>query len=130
MAYIIAICAILTIVAVRSSFYPLKFMASISWWGLAAYIIANPFVAAGSPTQVIVLLAVIFTGLMMMFMPFWYTKTANGQESGKFKIPFITPSEEDEELERQRRHVPSRNERVNNYAQRINDAMSGERRRR
>jgi hypothetical protein len=126
------VCGILTYVGVRSSYYPLKFFAGVSWLFMMIYWLGNPpsSIVVGSTTHTVGMLIFIGMSLAMILMPFWYTKNKDGVEIGRFRVPFLSPTEEDEEAERQRRHTPSRQERTNAYADRLDAALRGERRRR
>lgn len=130
-AGIIAICAILTFAGLKTTYYIIKVLAGVSYFGLGVWWVQNPL--GGDPTQpaqtVMVLLAFV-AGIAMFFMPMWYSKFNNGQEvEGRFRLPFMH-NDDEEELERQRRHLPNRSERVDAYLNHLDATMRGERRRR
>ena len=123
-AGIIAICAILFFISLRSSFWIFKVLCGISFIGLFVWWIANPIGDdASSPAQTIMLMLTFITGVSCWFWGFWTTKTSNGKETGKFRIPFVSPSEEEEERRRSRQ--PSRQERNSVYYQRVRGALRG-----
>ena len=126
-AVILALCGILTFVAVKSSYYILKFLAGVAWFGLGAWWIANPFTTQGEPTDVIMLIVVFVVGLAMMFMPLWYESQRNGTTVGKFRIPFLSPTEDEEESEKLARSLPTRSERSAAYRERVDSAINGRR---
>ncbi len=129
-AMLLAICAILSFIGAKTTYYILKILAGFSWFGIFAWLTYNPFTTQGSPADVITLLVVSITGIAFMFFAFWSPQVKNGQErGGRFRFPF-QPSEEDEEVERQRNYMPTRAERNANYRNRANSALRGERRRR
>lgn len=130
-ASLIAVCAIITFAGAKTSYYVLKFLAGLSWMGLAAFWLANPFIAQGSPTDVIIIMTVLFMGLGCMLWAFWTPSISNGRESGgRFRIPFVTPTDEEEEAERQRSYRPTRAERNEAYSRRVDRALQGRIRRR
>jgi hypothetical protein len=112
---------ILSFIGSRSSFYFLKFLAGLAWWATAFYWIGNPpsTIVAGSSVHQVVLVLFIIVGLAFMLMPYWYTKTENGQEEGKgFKMPFQKTKEEEEDY--RTRNMPTRKERNSDYINRLN----------
>jgi len=125
---ILALCLGLTYISLKTSFYILKVLAGISWFGMGAWVIAHPIGDnASSPVQTIIMLVCFFVGISMFFLPFWTTKISNGREVGSgWKLPFM-PSDEDEEAERQRSYMPSRQERNAAYSQRVRGALHGRR---
>ncbi len=125
-AAIIAICITLIYIGTRTSFWIFKALAGISFFGLGAWWIQNPIGDdASSPVQSIMMLVAFFVGISCFFWSFWTTKTSNGQETGKLKIPFITPSDEEEEEERRLSRQPSRQERNAVYSRRVKGALQG-----
>lgn len=125
-AIIVACCIGLTWIASTTSYWILKVFAGLFWWGLGFYWVANP--VAGSLQTILVMLC-IGIGLACFFWSFWYTskRIDNGVEksSSRFKLPFINNEEEE-----YRPPELSRNDRLNDYARRVNNAMNGRRTRR
>ncbi len=123
---LLAICAVLTFIGAKNTFYIFKILAGIAWWGLGAYWAANPIDVAGSPAQTIALLVVFFAGIACYFWPMWEGKfNRNGQETGgRFRLPFMS-TEEDEELSRKQRMLPTRRERQDAYIDRLNALARG-----
>ncbi len=122
----IGLAAILSFLSLRTSFYILKAIAAISWWGCMAYWVANrpTAITAGSAPDVIMLMVLFLFGAGIMFLPFWSTKNENGQEIGRgFRLPFMkTPEEEERENYRE-----TRQERNANYSARVYGALNGRR---
>jgi hypothetical protein len=124
-AMLLGACGILSYVAIKSSFWILKFIAGISWWGLAFWWIADPFTTAGTPPHIVMLFVALLAGIAMMMLTFWQTKNdPTGRETGKFHIPFTSSDDEDESS----RHVSTHQERVAAYRSRIGGAYNGDRR--
>ncbi len=122
----IAIAGVMSFLALRSSYFVLKFLAGLSWWGFAVYWLSNRPVAitAGSATDTIILLLLFFFGIAIMLMPFWYTKTEEGQEIGRgFKLPFMKTPEEEEKAN----YHEGRGERNDAYRNRVYGALGGRR---
>lgn len=63
---LIAICGILSFLAVRSSYYPLKWAAGFGWWALLFYWIGADIVADGSPTDITVMLLLVMLGILFL----------------------------------------------------------------
>jgi len=65
---LIALCGILSFLSVRSSFYPLKWLAGFSWWGLLFYWLTNPVdaIARGDPTDIAIIGILIMAGMLFM----------------------------------------------------------------
>jgi len=127
---IIIVAGIFTFVAVRSSYYILRFFAGVAWWAVGVWWIYNPLAAAGSPVNDIMLTLAFFGGLALMLMMAWRTDTINGREVSGFHISipgFLGgQSEEDELAERQRMARTSRDRRAD-YRERADSAIRGRR---
>lgn len=67
---LIALCGILTFMSIFSKFYPLKWVAGFSWWGILVYWISADLVVDGTPTDVIWMLVFIMLGLVFMLWGF------------------------------------------------------------
>lgn len=122
---------ILTFVGARSTYYILKVIAGFSWILVMAYWIASPpsTIAVGSSVHTMGIVIFIGMAVACFFWVFWTTKLSNGQESGRWRLPFMQ-SEEEEELSAQQRRKLTRTERTDIYIARLNAALRGERRRR
>lgn len=69
---ILLFCAIMSFVAVKSSFFPLKFAVGFAWFGVFVYWLTNPVagIAAGSPTDVVIMLVFLLLGFIFVGMGF------------------------------------------------------------
>lgn len=126
------LCGIMSFVSAKSSYYILKVICGFCWCLLLAYWVKYPpsIVTAGSEVHTMGVVIFIGIAVAFFFFPMWAPKFQNGQElGGRFRLPFMS-TEEQEEEERQRRHLPTRNERVSEYRERLDAAMRGDRRRR
>lgn len=122
----------LSAIAAKSSYFLISVLAGIFWWGIGVFWQVNPpsNITAGSSAHVIVLAAFFIIGVAFMFMPFWYPKTANGKEiGGRIRLPFMRTDEQEEE-EKIRRYMPTRQERADAYSRKVRAAFRGETRRR
>lgn len=120
---------ILSFISARSSYWILKFLAGCVWGVVGMYWISSPQggVQHGSSVDTGIIILFFFIGFAFMLMTFWNTKTQNGQESGRFRLPFMATEEEEELAERQRK-LPTRQQRTDAYKERLNKANRGERR--
>jgi hypothetical protein len=112
---------ILSFIGAKSSFWILKVLAGLSWWGLDFYWMSSPpsNIVKGSAVDQLMIALLIVVGLAFMLMPYWYTSSKNGQEEGKgFKMPFQKTQEEEEDY--RARYSPSRKERNAHYIDRLN----------
>ena len=128
-AILVSICLGLAWIASRNSYWILKVLDGFFWWALAFYWVLNPIIDDASMKNIL-LMVLIGLGIACMFWPFWETRTLNGKEtgSGRLRLPFMRTDSQEEELQKSR-YSPSRYERNSQYAQRIDDARNGIRRR-
>lgn len=120
----------LSMIAAKSSYYILKFMAGVAWLAMAIYWISDTpsSIVQGSVTDKVVIIFLIFMGVAFILMPFWYPKRQNGDEvGGRLRLPFMPTDEEEEESTRD---LPTRSDRNRSYQDRVNSALRGETRRR
>lgn len=112
---------IMTFVAVRSTYWILKFLAGLVWGGVCIYWLGNPpsSIDVGSSAHTAILIAMAAIAFSMALMPFWYTSNKNGQEFGRFKMPWQKVEEEEEP------YKPTSRERNVSYQRRINERLSG-----
>ena len=86
---IVAVVAILTYGALRSAYWPLRFLAGVSWIGLGVYWKVTPPVTLGNPVDVILIALLFITGFAFMLMGFHFEgKDKDGFTIGRFKSPF------------------------------------------
>lgn len=126
---LLALAGILTFAAIKSgTYFILRFLAGLAWWGLAFYWHNNPFDTASGSAMTVIIVVVIFVGLAMIAMPFWYSKVKDGKETGggRFKLPFMKTDDELDEIAKRNR-LPSREERLDAYRDRVDAAIKGER---
>jgi hypothetical protein len=118
--FFLGFAGVMTFFGIKSTYWILKVLAGFCWWAIAAYWITNKptNITSGSSTDTIVVILLIFIGVAMVFMPFWFTKNENGQE-----VPrgFRFSSKEDEEETPQ----PTRDDRTSDYSRRVNGALNG-----
>lgn len=122
----------LTYIASRSSFYLLKFIAGVSWWGLMAYWLANrpDSITAGSGVDTLVVALLVVIGLAVMFMSAWTTRTVNGVEKSGFNIripQFLGGKTEEEEATERRLSARTWRDRRDIYQERLDGATRGRR---
>jgi len=123
-AVLVALCLGMTYISSRSTYWIFKVFVGFMWWGLCFYWVKLPASTDPSLQTILVVLTIGF-GLACMFWAFWMNgKDKDGNEFGKFRLPFT--KEEDGVP----RYVPTRGERINDYAQRVNAARNGIRQRR
>lgn len=129
--FVLALLAVgLSAIAVKTSYWLLKPLAGFVWGLLCFYIIQNPIDAdASSAIQTMVIIVTGGIGAAFILMPFWTTRTNNGVETGRLRLPFMDTDEEIE-AESQRRYLPTRQERTSAYQERVDAALRGETRRR
>lgn len=129
--FIIAMLVIgLSAMAIKTSFWLLKPLAGFVWGLLCFYFVANPI--GGDATSAVHTMSLVVTGgiaAAFILMPFWYSRVNNGVETGRLRLPFMDTDEEIE-AERQRRYLPSRQERTSAYQDRVDAALRGEVKRR
>ncbi len=65
---LLALCGILSFIATRSSFFPLKLGTAFAWFALLVYWIGANLVPDGSPTDVAVMLVLTFFGLAFLLL--------------------------------------------------------------
>ncbi len=125
---LLILAGVLTFASLRSTYFILKFLAGLSWWGLAFYWHGNPFDTASGSAMTVIVIVVFFVGLALIAMPFWTTRIVNGKEtnSGRFRLPFTKTDEELEEAKRKSK-LPSRDERLEAYKDRVDAVIKGER---
>jgi hypothetical protein len=123
-SFVLAIAAIFSFLAAKSSYYILKFLAGAAWvgMGLTWANIPPTLVPAGSATHTIILLLFWIFGISFMFYPFWRT---NGDTLGKI-VPFWRSQEENDEIEQSRRLI-TRSERNKAYSSRVSNALNNRR---
>ena len=65
---LIALCGILSFMAVKSTYYPLKWAAGFSWWAFLFYWLTNPVpaIARGDPTDIAIMGILIFLGVLFL----------------------------------------------------------------
>jgi len=68
----IAICGVVSFLAVNSRYYPLKWVASFFWFGFLAYWMANSgtYLTKGEPTDTIVMLTLIMIAMLFLLWGF------------------------------------------------------------
>jgi cbb3-type cytochrome oxidase subunit 3 len=122
---LVAICLGLTYISSRNSYWILKVFAGFFWLGLMFYWVKNP--VSDSNLQTIVIMLCLGIGIACCFWAFWQTNKdqRTGFERGKFRMPFMRDEDEDAGA-----NLPTRNERINAYYKRTEDAMNGRRQRR
>jgi len=123
LAILLVFAGIMSFIAARSSYWVLKFLAGLSWWGVAAFWISTPpaSITPGTPVDVIMIVLWFAAGLSFMVMTFWYTKTEEGQEVGRgFRLPFQKPPEPSAPIQ-------TRKDRAAAYQNRVNKALRGDR---
>jgi len=64
---LLAIAGIISWISARASYFPLKMAAGFAWFGVFAYWISANLVTDGTPTDVIVMLTLMFIGLIFLF---------------------------------------------------------------
>lgn len=119
----LAFSGVMSFLALRSSYWILKFLAGVSWWIMGMYWISNRPVSItqGGAVDNAVIIALFIIGLAFMFMPFWRMKTESGREiGGRFRLPFMGSEEEES-----RPPAPTRSERNARYRERVNSALRG-----
>lgn len=120
----------MTMVAVRSSYYILRFFAGAMWWAFGVWLVSNPLVSGADPINDIMVILCFFGGLALMLMMGWRTSTNNGREIGEFNIRlprlFGGRSEEDE-VEEARRNARTWRDRRAIYRDRLNNTIKGKR---
>lgn len=79
---LLVICAILSIGAIRSSYWVLRFFAGAAWTILTVYWINNPILAVGSPEQQLLIMVLFGVAFAFYFMIFW---NSNGESVGRFR---------------------------------------------
>lgn len=125
----IAIAAIFTFVATKTSYYILKFFAGAAWIGVAVWYIYNPLADGASPINDILVIIGIFGGIACMFWMGWTIKK-DGKEGFNFRLPaFMGGRNEDEEYAETRRMAMTGRERRENHRIRANNAVRSRRRR-
>jgi len=127
---IIIVAGIFTWVAVRSSYYILRFFAGVAWWAVGVWWIYNPLADAGSPVNDIMLTLAFFGGLALMLMMAWRTETINGSEVGRFNIrlpEFLGGQSEEDELREAQYRARTSRDRQEAYRERANSAIRGRR---
>jgi hypothetical protein len=114
---------ILTWVAVKSIYWPLKFLAGAVWFGILALWMngVRPLnVVAASSTDTLFILIFSSMGLIMFAMIFWNPN--DKATGGRFRFPGMATDEQ-----RARSRTPTREERREAYTRRADDAYNGRR---
>jgi len=126
---ILAMAAILTYFASRTSYHVLKVLAGAAWVGLGVWWSYTPFAPQGSPTMTIVLTVVFMAGVAIFFWGLWEVKyDKSGKEvGGRLHLPFITKSY-GEESEVPDSPITTLRQRNTKYQARLDAASRGERR--
>lgn len=121
----------MTMVAVKSSYYVLRFFAGALWWAFGVWLIANPLASGANPINDIMLTVCFLGGVALMFMMGWRTSSRDGIEIGEFniRIPRIFGGRtEEEELEERQRSARTYRSRRDVYTERLNGTIRGRRR--
>lgn len=122
-AIILAFCALTTYAAFKTSFYPIKFFAGVSYWVLGGYLIYYPLITGDNPVNNMVLGAIFIFGFGLMLMPFWY-ENKNGKMTFRIRLPRVfggmSEAEEDAMEERNARNFRDRS---TAYRARVNRRM-------
>ncbi len=130
--YVIAGLAIFTsFMAIKSSYWVLKFLAGAFWVGVATFwkMYLPATITAGNALDKIILIILVGMAVAFFVMPFWYTESKNGNEVARgFKMTLSRLSGNDEE------EVPEEDwrDRAIAHERRVKAALAGriERRRR
>src|SRR3972149_3316138 len=80
---LVGVCAMMTFVGAKSTYFIWKVLAGITWWGLGVWWIYSPFTTAGTPPHGIMVEVVFVAGIACFFWSFWESKfNKSGRESG------------------------------------------------
>ena len=63
---IIALAGLMSFISARNTFYPLKWAASFFWWALLLYWIDADILVDGSPSDVAVMLGIVFVAMLFL----------------------------------------------------------------
>ena len=121
---LIALCGLLSFIALRSSFWAFKVIAGLSWAGFGWYWFENPpsTITAGETVHLFVLGVIALLALGFALLPFWVSsgdEKVNGFQSGVNRL-----FGRDEPQSNRDRRVGRNSE----YADRVNNALYGRRR--
>ncbi len=119
---------IVSFLCIRSSYSALKFCAGVAWWVAAFYWFNSPpsSIVVGSSVHTIMLTLLGAIGFVFVVMILWQTKRENGQETGRFRLPFSQTDEEVEQERAQERYRTSHSERVASHMAKVSSARRGE----
>lgn len=122
---LLAICAILSLGAIRSSYWVLRFFAGSTWTLLTVYWINNPILTVGSQEQNLLIMVLFGIAFAFYFMIFW---NSTGDFAGRFRGGLRRLFMGDEEAPSA---SPREARRARNaeYQSRVDAALRGERRR-
>ncbi len=63
---LLALCGILSLISAMSYYYPIKIAAGFSWWAFFVYWLSADIVVDGSPTDIIIMLVLMFLGVLFL----------------------------------------------------------------